>query len=144
MGISHDQNVAADAGHPSPFYGAAIDGDKFAHHIVVAHLETGRFALITQVLRTEADRGERKEAIAGANRGGALNHHLRDQFTAIPQFDSRPHHAVRADSRRTGDFCGRMDDGGGMDVHEKSSPWRLAISRRALRAFSGSSVVKSR
>src|SRR5437588_4947000 len=33
VGVGHDQVVAADAGEPSAFGGAAIDGDEFADHV---------------------------------------------------------------------------------------------------------------
>src|SRR5580692_4706734 len=44
VGVSHDQNMVAQAGESSTFDRATIDGDELADGIVTANFQTRRFA----------------------------------------------------------------------------------------------------
>jgi hypothetical protein len=56
--------------------GPAIDGHELAEQVAVADHESRGFATVLEVLGREANRRKRREAIQGADRGVALDHHV--------------------------------------------------------------------
>ena len=56
---------------------AAVDGDELAEDVAGADLEARRLAAVLQVLRRQADRGEREDLGAVADRGVAVDHRRR-------------------------------------------------------------------
>ena len=84
----HEQIVAADARDQLILGGAAIDRAVLAEGVAVADLQPRRLAVVFQVLRRGADRGELEDLVVAADRGRAVDH------------DVRPDPGARADRRR--------------------------------------------
>ena len=61
-------------------------------------VERRGLALVLQVLRLVADRGEREDARARADRGAAGDHDVADQLDAVAEHDVAADHAERADA----------------------------------------------
>ena len=101
------------------FHGAAADGDALANLVVVADLQPRRLAFVGNILRRHADGAERKEGVVGADFRGPFDRHVRHQTAALAQFDLGANHAIRTDLARCRNFCPRIDDGGGMNTHDR-------------------------
>src|SRR6185312_7309042 len=146
VSVGHDQRVTAHARHPAALDGAPVDGDKLANLVVVADLEPGGFAGVSDVLRRHADRTEGKEAVVRADFRRSLDGDVRNQMAAFAHFDFRANHAIGADLAGGMNLRARIDDGCGMN--QCGSFWRgVRLSWNVwLRAFghtgaySGSSV----
>ena len=67
MGIGQEGAAVADDRAQAAALGAGIHGHAFADHAIGADLEGRRLALIFQVLRDVADRGEGEDARPGAD-----------------------------------------------------------------------------
>src|ERR1700704_5031552 len=97
MHVRHDPVVAADAGHSRVERGAAVDSDVLAEGIAVA------------------DRAEMENAVAPPDASTAVEHDVRADPGALPQFDPGTDDRVRPDR----DLCCQlrtvMDDGGGVN-----------------------------
>ena len=93
----HQQAVVADPGHHAAALGAGIDGDVLADDAALADHEPARLAAILEVLRLVADRGEGKDARAGADLGPAGDRDVRDELDAVVQHDVVADHRVGAD-----------------------------------------------
>ena len=72
--VGHEHVVVADLGQPAAARGAAVDRDELADHVAVADHQAGRLPAELQVLRDQADRGERKDLVAVADLGVAVDH----------------------------------------------------------------------
>ena len=97
VGVSHNQDVAAHAGQSAALNGAAVDGNELANLVVVANFQARGFASVGQILRCHPDRAKREEAVVGANLGGPLDGHVRNQMATFSQLDVCPDHAIGAD-----------------------------------------------
>jgi len=115
MHVRHDPVVAADAGHSRVERGAAVDGDVLADGIAVADLDRGVLAGVFLVLRRRADRGEMEDAVAPADTRTPVEHHVRADPGALPQFDPGTDDRVRPDRDVCCELRTVMDDGGGVN-----------------------------
>ena len=77
--------------------GGAVDGDVFAEGVAVADFRVGHAALPFQVLRLEADAGEREDFIRLAERRVAVNDDVRMQFAVVAEGDVFANDAIRPD-----------------------------------------------
>ncbi len=77
---------------------AAVDGRALAERVPVADLDPRRLAAELEVLRHEADGAEREEAVALADHGVAVDHHVRLEHGAPAEAHARAHDAERADA----------------------------------------------
>ena len=101
--------------HAAAADGAAMDGDELAEHVLLADDEPRRLARVLQVLRPQADRGQREHLVVVAELGVAVDHRRRADLAAPPDPDVRPDGGVRADRRAGADDRGRVDVGGRVD-----------------------------
>ena len=113
--ISHNQCVTTDTGQAATFHRAAVDGHELPNGIVVANLQARRFALVAEVLRRQADRGERKETVVRTDFARPFDCDVGNQFAALPQLDIRPDHAVGADLAPGSDTRSGVNYGGGVN-----------------------------
>jgi hypothetical protein len=114
--VSHNQRVVADTRQPTPFRGPAANGDGFADHVVVANLETGGLARVTQILGRHAHGRKRKKAVARADRGRPFDGYVGEQLTIFSDFDLGPDHTIWANLAGRMDFSEWADNGGDVDV----------------------------
>src|SRR5579859_767732 len=110
MRIRHDQIVGAHPRTPSTLHRPPVDGDKLADHVMVADLQARRFARISNILRSHANRSESKEVIAQADLRRAANRDMRIQNASLADLDLRPNHAVGRNRARGMYFALRIDN----------------------------------
>ncbi len=85
MGVGHDQAMAADVGGTPSADGPARDGDAFSDDGLFADLGAGGLVLVFQVLRSDADAGERKKSSAGADGQVSIENDVRDKLAVFAQ-----------------------------------------------------------
>ena len=114
--VVHHQHVVADARHHPAALGAAMNGGELANPIIVADLQARRLAVILEILRRGADRGELEDLVARADRGVALYHRIGTDFGvgADPHFGTDDR--ARSDFDAGIEFGAPIDDGGWMDA----------------------------
>src|SRR5258708_4109852 len=137
VGVGHDERAAADAGEAAAFHRAAADGDVLANLIVVADLQARGLAFVGSILRRHADGGEREESVVRADFGWPIDGNVRDQATALSEFDASTDHAVRAYLARSWEFGFRIDYGGGVNIHDRVIACG-SLRSRAIRAVAAS------
>jgi hypothetical protein len=114
--VVHHQHVVADARDHRAALGAAMDGGELADAVVVADFKARGLAVVLEILRCGADRGELKDLVARADRGAALD----DRVGADPRGGADAD--LGADDRSRADFDAGIelgapiDDSGGMDA----------------------------
>jgi hypothetical protein len=108
--VSHDQVVVADPRAPATFDRSAIDGDELTNFVVVTDLQPRRLARISNVLRREANRTERGEAIVRANLRSAIDDNMRRETTVRAQFDTGPNDTIGPNLARRMYFAFRIND----------------------------------
>ena len=118
VSVGHDQGVAADFGQSFAFDGAAADGNALTDFVVIADFETGRFAVVRNILGRHADGAERKERIVRADSAWTSNGNVRQQAAIFAQHDFSADHAVGTDAAGGRHFGLGIDDGRRMNVHE--------------------------
>ena len=100
---------------------------------VGADRQRRRLALVLEVLRLMADRGERKDARARADRGAAGDDDVADQLDALAELDLGADHAERARSHAGAELGAVLDDRRrvNFDVSHSCSqmPWRRRSQR---------------
>src|SRR3989442_15416865 len=115
MHVLHDPGAAAEAGPPGVERGAAVDGAVLADDVAIADLDRRVLAGVFLVLRRRADRGEMEDAVAPADPSTAVEHDVRADPGALPQFDPGTDDRVRPDR----DLCCQLrtvvDDGSGVN-----------------------------
>src|SRR5579859_3776980 len=112
--VVHHQHAVADAGdHPAAF-GAAMDGGELADLVVVADFQPRGFTVVLEVLRSGAERGELKDPVARADRGGSFDNRVGTNLRLRPNPDLRADYRSRSDLGRGIQFGTPIDDGGGM------------------------------
>ena len=90
VNVVHHQHAVADArDHPAAF-GAAMDGSELADLVVVADFQARGLAVILEILRSGADRGELENPVARADRGVALDNRVGTDPVAAPIRTSGP------------------------------------------------------
>src|SRR6267142_1833527 len=97
MAAIHEVAALADAGDTAAGNGAGVHGDGFADGAARADLEPGQFAAIAQALRRRAERDERIDDAAVADRGLRGDVHMRDQLAVGADNDVGPDDAIGAD-----------------------------------------------
>src|SRR5580704_14628891 len=108
-----------------------MHGDMFTEHILIADAQTGRIALVFQVLRRITDDTAGMELIAGANRRPSRDVDVRAHDAFGSEFDVRVYYCIGADLYARMHLCLRMNDGGWMNHGGSSShAWRLLSSMR--------------
>ena len=91
--------------------------DALADHAVAADLERRGLALVFQVLRLVADRGEREDARPGADGRAAGDDHMAQQLDAVAERDLAADHAEGADAHALAEPGAILDDGGRRGRH---------------------------
>src|SRR5438445_524474 len=129
MDADHEQAMVADAGHHAAALGSRVHRHVFADRIVAADAQRGVFAAIFEVLRLQADRGERKDARPLADYRAPLDDDMRHQPDAGAELDLPAEDAIRADDHVIGQIRTRRDDRGGVDLRHRR-PTRGGSSRQ--------------
>ncbi len=114
VAVGEDGVVRADA-RDFAVAGRAVDGDVFAERVAVADFRARHAAFPFQILRLQADAGERENFILLAQLRVAVNDHVRMQFAFVAQRDVFADDAIRPDLAARADFRLRMNDGGWMN-----------------------------
>src|SRR6185503_10655011 len=96
---------------------APVDGHVLADRVPVPYLDPGRLAPVFLVLRRAADRGELENAIAPADARMALDHDVRPDPAALPDFDMVADDRIRTDLHVGPDPGAGMHDCGRVDRH---------------------------
>ena len=96
--------------------GGAVHGDVFAEGVAVADARPCRAAFPFQVLRLEADGGEREKLVAAADLGMPVDDDVRVQSVPLAKRDVLADDAVRANGTVAANGGSRMDDCAGMDL----------------------------
>ena len=117
VGVGHDEQVAANFGEASALRRAAINGHKLADFVVIADLEAGWFAFVSDVLRRHTDGAEGKESVVGADSGRSFDGHMRRQTATFAKFDVGPDHAIGPDLAGRRNLRARINQGRRMYVH---------------------------
>ena len=133
MRVRHDQIVITDGGFGAILHGAAMNGDTLANHIVIADHQSSRLALVLQVRRIFAYRGELIDAIVPTDTGRPFDDHVRRDHRTLADFDIRtndrpgPHlDVIRQPS-------GRIDDGARVDqTHISCSAQMISAEQTGL------------
>ena len=124
--------------------GAAVDGDELAEHVAVADHQPRRLAAELQVLRHQADRGEREDLVAVADaRCGRRSTADAPIRQSRPIRTCAPIDRVRADHRAGADHGARVDDGRRMD-RDAGSPAARRHERHHQLGFGGDLVADVR
>src|SRR5215470_1881476 len=129
--VSHDEYVTSDFGQPPTLCRPAVDRDVLANLVAVPDLQPGWFALVSYVLRSHANGGERKDSVISPDLGRTVNCDVRHKITALAEFYIRPDDAIRPDLARRWHPCARMDNGRRMYVrccHESAAGIAQALS----------------
>lgn len=127
VGVRHDEIMAAHTRKSTAFHRAPIDGDKFADSVVISYLETRGFAGVSQILRSQADRAEWKEAVVGADFGWAFSGYMRQQMASIPKLDMRSDHAIGADFATRSHPRAGIDNGSRVNFHGANASARVSV-----------------
>ncbi len=109
VGIGHEQVVVADDRLGVSGDGAAVNGGKFADHVVVADPGPALFAPVFQILRRSTDRC------------------LREYLVVLTDFGPVTDHGMRADSGSLADGDMFADDGVWADFYVCSQCWLLNL-----------------
>ena len=97
MGANHQETMIADSGDHTAALGAGVDGHMLADRIVMADLERRGFTLVFQILRLEADRGEREDSRPLADRRAPIDDDMRLKTDPGAEHDILADHAIGAD-----------------------------------------------
>ena len=97
MRADHQKAAVADLGDAAAILGAGVHGDVFADIAVGADHEPRRPAAIVHRLRRRAERGERADDGARADRGMAGEIDVRQQPAAVADRHMRADGAIRTD-----------------------------------------------
>src|ERR1700676_3838552 len=116
--VGHDEIVVAKSCASSALHRAPVYGDKLADNIMFANLQSGRFAGICNVLRSQANGSERGEAISSANFRCAFDHDMRRQAAVSAELDITPDDAIRSNLAGWMYFAVGTDDCSGMNGHQ--------------------------
>ena len=114
VGIDHQKIVRADDGGLAHF-GRAMHRGAFAHQIVVAHAQFGRFILVFDILRGLAHDAPGVKAVVGADARMAGQINVRPDAAARPHGNMPVDHGVRPDLNARVQLRFRMNYGGGMN-----------------------------
>src|SRR5580692_7852887 len=118
VAVCKDVVMRADTRHFA-IAGGTVDGDVFAKSIMVADFRPRDAALPFQVLRFEADAGERKNFVYLPELCMAVNDDVRMEFTFRSERDVFADDAVGADFTSSADFCFFMNDSRTMNRRHK-------------------------
>ncbi len=116
MSTHHEEAAVSNLRQHAAAARAWVHGDVLTHDIAPTDLQAGFLALILQVLRSVADRGEREDASVGADDSAASHYHVRDKFDSVLQLDLGADHAIRPDARGFCESCPRLDHGRRMNA----------------------------
>ena len=114
--VVHHQHVVADTGEHPAALGAAMDGGELADAVVVADFQARGLAVILEVLRGGADRGELKDPVARADRGVAFDYRVGTDPGRGANPDLRADDRSRSDLDGGVEFGAPIDDGAGMNA----------------------------
>ena len=109
MGISHHQDIVADAGLVS-FPAGTAHGDAFAENAPVADYGIAAFPFKLQILGNAADRSPREKLTVFANRCIRMDHYMRTDNAAIPQYHVMFYHRIRTNYHIFTDFCALLNN----------------------------------
>ena len=104
------QVVVAESGDPAAALRAAVNGDEFPDEIAVADVCFGSFAVIFEILWSDADGGIGREGVVRADSDGAFDVDVGKEPGAGADFNVGADDAERADVRRFVHARGRIDD----------------------------------
>ena len=122
--VRHEEVVVADDGRLVPRDGSAMDRAELTEDVPVADHERRRLALVLEVLRRPAERGQLEDPVVLADRRGALDHGMRADGRTRSDRDVGADDRVGADVGGRVDGSGRVHDGGRVDRHQ-AAPGRL-------------------
>src|SRR4029077_6046958 len=97
VSADHDEAAVADPRDATAVFGADVHGDALAQLAARADDQFGRAAAIMHRLRRRAERGERIDHGALADRGDAGDVDVADKTHAVFELDLRPDQAIRPD-----------------------------------------------
>jgi hypothetical protein len=119
VSVGHDQRVAANFSKAATFDCTAADSGALANLVVIADFQPSGFASIRNILWRRADGAKGKEAIIDADFGRSFDDDVRYQTTAFAKVDVRADNAVWTNLARRRHFGPGVDDGGGMNIHDR-------------------------
>jgi len=93
-----------------------MDSAELADPVVIADFQSRGLAMILQILRRCADRGELEDVIAGTDRGEAFDNRIGADHGAGADFDLLADDRSRPDLDRGVEVGARIDDSAGMDA----------------------------
>ena len=115
VAVGEQHAAVADDRLAAAALGAGVDRHALADQAIGADPQPRRLALVFEVLRRVADRGEREDAGAGADVGVAGDDDMREQLDAVAERDLRPDMAERPDLDALAETRAGLDDGARMD-----------------------------
>src|SRR5690606_10498198 len=133
MRVGQQPVVAADAGDPAAFAGAAIERHELADQVAVANLERDALAAVLLVLWIAADRGVSDDAVLATDARRTLHAAVWADERSVADLDIGSDQGERADRHSFADARGRIHDRGGMDAglpHVSCAPRRTGCRRR--------------
>jgi hypothetical protein len=115
MAAVHEISAITDPGNTASADGAGVHGHLFPDGATPADLEPGELAAIAQRLRRRAERNERIDRAAVADRGLRRDVHVRDQLAVGADDDVRADDAVGTDRCALADHSAILYPRGGID-----------------------------
>src|ERR1700730_8571832 len=103
VGSRHEQAIVSHPRHHAAAGSAGVHGDMLADDVAAADHQGGILALVFQVLRLVADRGERENPRAGADAGAAGDDDVGEQLDLLAQLDLGADDAIRSDAGAGGE-----------------------------------------
>src|SRR5436190_24385234 len=115
MAAVHEVAAVADASDAAAGHGAGVHGDGFADGAAGPDLEPGQFAAIAQRLRRGAQRDERVDGAAVADRRLRRDVDMRDQSAVSADHHMATDDAIGTDRGPLADHCAVFYPRGGID-----------------------------
>ncbi len=116
MNTHHEQAIVADPGDQAAAGGARVHRHVLADRIVAADHQRGFLTGIFEILRLQADRGERKNARPLADSCIPVDDDMGHQLDASAEHNLVADNAIGADRHILGQCRPRRDDRGGVDL----------------------------
>src|SRR5262245_10781397 len=121
MGADHQEAAIAHLGDAAVILGSGIHGDAFANIATGTDHQPGRTAAILDRLRRRAERCERIDHGARADRGVTGNMNMRHQPAAVADRDMRADDAIGADRHVMPDRRASLNAGGWIDCRHHAT-----------------------
>ena len=133
--VGHQKIIIPDHGDSMPSLGAAVQGDKFPEHVVVADLQVRRFSLVFEILRICSDGAVAVKMASLADGSPPVDVDMGIQDSAGSNPGLRADDAIGADFGFRGNFSCPVDNCSRMYGHavqirissKRHSSWSEAI-----------------